>query len=375
MGVSMPLLTLKNLSAGIKKDGKIFKILKDVSFSVDEGEILGLAGESGCGKSMTAFSIPNLLPHPVKILGGEIIFNNNILTSMGEKELYRIRGKEISMIFQDVRQSLNPLIRVGSQITEMLELAGNTDKDANKSLALETLASLGFDEPEKIFDAYPHQLSGGMCQRVMTAITVICRPRLLIADEPSSALDIDSQQRILSLLTEMNRKYKTSILIISHDLSIIRQFCSRFLVMYAGKIIEEGRADALFSPLHPYTNALVKTIQNKEKKGKKLDSIHGKVPSIYDNFSGCPFAPRCVKAQSICSESFPEQKEINGGKVYCHFPHTEYTEGTEKELYREISHKDTKDTKNTKSAVEVEGAEKARSAETVENENKKGGGD
>jgi len=241
----VPLLTVKNLSAGIKKDGKILKILKDVSFSVDEGEIVGLAGESGCGKSMTAHSIPNLLPHPVKILGGEITFNNKNLTSMSEKDLCGIRGKEISMIFQDFKQSLNPLMRAGAQITEMLELSGCMDKESNKSLALETLASLGFDEPEKIFDAYPHQLSGGMCQRVMTAIAVICRPRLLLADEPSSALDIESQQRILSLLTEMNRKYKTSVLIISHDLSIIREFCSRFLVMYDGRIHTEDTEGAV----------------------------------------------------------------------------------------------------------------------------------
>jgi len=314
------LLEVNNLTAGIKKDGKIFQILNGVSFSIDEGEIVGLAGESGCGKSMTALSIPNLLPHPVEILGGEIILDHIPLTSMSEKELCLIRGKEISVIFQDIRQSLNPLIRVGGQITEMLELAGSTDKQANKTQALETLVSLGFEEPEKIFDAFPHQLSGGMCQRVMTAIAVIRKPRLLLADEPSSALDIDSQQRILSLLIEMNRKYKTSVLIISHDLSIIRQFCSRFLVMYAGRIIEEGQAGASFSPLHPYTNALLKAIPEKEKRGKKLNSIHGKVPSVFDNFPGCPFAPRCQKAQSICTQSFPPLKEINGAKVYCYFP-------------------------------------------------------
>jgi ABC-type dipeptide/oligopeptide/nickel transport system ATPase component len=234
------LLEVNNLTAGIKKDGEIFQILKDVSFFIDEGEIVGLAGESGCGKSMTALSIPNLLPKPVKILGGEIIFNNKQLTSLGEKELCGIRGKEISVIFQDVRQSLNPLMRVGGQITEMLELSGSTDREANKTQALEMLVSLGFEEPEKIFDAFPHQLSGGMCQRVMTAIAAIRRPRLLLADEPSSALDMESQQRILSLLLEMNRKYKTAALIISHDLSIIRQFCSRFLVMYAGRIITGG---------------------------------------------------------------------------------------------------------------------------------------
>jgi len=315
------LLEVNNLTAGIKKDGKIFQVLNGVSFSIDEGEIVGLAGESGCGKSMTALSIPNLLPHPVEILGGEIILDHIPLISLSEKELCLIRGKEISVIFQDIRQSLNPLIRVGGQITEMLELAGSIDKEANKTQALETLVSLGFEEPEKIFDAFPHQLSGGMCQRVMTAIAVIRRPRLLLADEPSSALDIDSQQRILSLLTEMNRKYKTSVLIISHDLSIIRQFCNRFLVMYAGRIIEEGQAGASFSPLHPYTNALLRAIPEKEKRGKKLNSIHGKVPSIYDKFPGCPFAPRCQKAQSICTQGeFPPQKEINGAKVHCHFP-------------------------------------------------------
>jgi len=314
------LLEVNNLTAGIKKDGKIFQILNEVSFSIDEGEIVGLAGESGCGKSMTALSIPNLLPHPVEILGGEIILDHIPLTSLSEKELCYIRGKEISVIFQDIRQSLNPLIRVGGQITEMLELAGSTDKEANKTQALETLVSLGFEEPEKIFDAFPHQLSGGMCQRVMTAIAVIRKPRLLLADEPSSALDIDSQQRILSLLSEMNRKHKTSVLIISHDLSIIRQFCSRFLVMYAGRIIEEGQAGASFSPLHPYTNALLKAIPEKEKRGKKLNSIHGKVPSIYDTFPGCPFAPRCEKTQNICTQSFPPQKEIKGAKVHCHFP-------------------------------------------------------
>jgi oligopeptide/dipeptide ABC transporter ATP-binding protein len=314
------LLEVNNLTAGIKKDGKIFQILKGISFSIDEGEIIGLAGESGCGKSMTALSIPNLLPDPIKILDGEVIFNNTKLTSMSEKELCGVRGKEISVIFQDIRQSLNPLMRVGGQITEMLELSGSTDRDANKTQTMEMLVSLGFEEPEKIFDAFPHQLSGGMCQRVMTAIAAIRRPRLLLADEPSSALDLESQRRILSLLLEMNRKYKTSVLIISHDLSIIRQFCRRFLVMYAGKIIEEGSTNALFSPLHPYTNALVKSIPEKGKRKKKLNSIHGQVPSIYDSFLGCPFAPRCVKAQSICSENFPPEKEINVAKVHCHFP-------------------------------------------------------
>ena len=316
------LLEVRNLSAGVKKDGKIFNAVNNVSFVIDEGEIVGLAGESGCGKSMTCLSIPNLLPEDAKITGGEIIYNNQVLTSMSEPELRRIRGKEISVIFQEPHLSLNPLIRAGDQITETLELSGSSDKTKNKTSALEMLKSLGFDEPEKIFDAYPHQLSGGMCQRVMTAFAAINRPRLLLADEPSSALDFESQERILSLLTEMNRNFKTTVIIISHDLSIIQKFCSRFLVMYAGRIVEEGKAQAFFSPLHPYTNALVKAVPDKNKRGKKLDNIHGKVPSIEDRFDGCPFAPRCKKTQSICLESLPSVKETDGGKVHCFFPET-----------------------------------------------------
>jgi len=319
------LLEVRNLSAGVKKDGKIFNAVNNVSFVIDEGEIVGLAGESGCGKSMTCLSIPNLLPEDAKITGGEIIYNNQVLTSMSEPELRRIRGKEISVIFQEPHLSLNPLIRAGDQITETLELSGSSDKTKNKTTALEMLKSLGFDEPEKIFDAYPHQLSGGMCQRVMTAFAAINRPRLLLADEPSSALDFESQERILSLLTEMNRNFKTTVIIISHDLSIIQKFCSRFLVMYAGRIVEEGKAQAFFSPLHPYTNALVKAVPDKNKRGKKLDNIHGKVPSIEDRFDGCPFAPRCKKTQSICLESFPSVKETDGGKVHCFFPETGVT--------------------------------------------------
>jgi peptide/nickel transport system ATP-binding protein len=244
------LLEVNNLTAGIKKDGTLLQILNGVNFFIDEGEIVGLTGESGCGKTMTALSISNLLPDPIKILDGEVLFNDIPLTTLTEKELCSIRGKEISVIFQDTRQSLNPLMRVGAQITEMPELSGSADK----TRALETLASLGFEEPELVFESFPHQLSGGMCQRVMAAIAAIRRPRLLLADEPSSAQDMESQQRVLSLLIEMNRKYKTSVLIISHDLSIIRQFCSRFLVMRAGKIIEESSTDSHFSALYPYGN-------------------------------------------------------------------------------------------------------------------------
>ena len=322
------LLEVRNLSIGIKKGGKTFNAVNQINFSVNEGEILGIAGESGCGKSLTALSILNLLPEAAKIVHGEIIFdnrslNNSSLTSLNKNETHRTGKREISMIFQEVRQSLNPLLKAGSQITETLEIAGGRDREKNRAVVLEMLESLGFDEPEKIFNAYPHQLSGGMCQRVMAAIAAIDRPRLLLADEPSSALDEDSQNRILSLLAKMNSDYKTTVIIISHDLSIIQKFCSRFIVMYAGRIVEEGQSQSFFSPLHPYTKALVRAIPDKNKRGQKLTNIHGKVPSIEDNLTGCPFAPRCKKTKSVCLEIFPPASEFDERhKVHCHFPET-----------------------------------------------------
>jgi len=368
----MPLLEVRNLTVGKyavhdKFRENLLKAIDNIGFSIEEGEIAGIAGESGCGKSMTALSIINLLPAEMRIAGGEIIFNNQSLLKMTERELCAIRGRDIGIIFQDTRQSLNPMMRAGDQITEMLELQktgiveqGKRNREnetgklrqktktreqrlesikrkiKNKEQVLEILKSIGFNHPEKVFDAFPHQLSGGMCQRVVTAMAAICRPKLLLADEPSSSLDEDSYKRVLSLLLEMNQKYKTSLLIISHDLSIIKQFCSRYLIMYAGKIIEEGPASSLYSPLHPYTQALLEALPAKEKRGKHLENIPGKVPAIEDNFPGCPFAPRCKKAQKICRESFPPltfhdknkniiseiiPEKING-KAHCYFPET-----------------------------------------------------
>ena len=327
------MLKVQNLTACIKKDGKEFKILNDISFTIDEGEVLGVAGESGCGKSMTALSIAKLLPQAVKITNGKIIYKSCDLTPLSEKEMCGIRGKEISVIFQDVRQALNPTMKAGKQITETLELERDHKKinkeqrQKNKELTLEILASLGFNDPQKTFDAFPHQLSGGMCQRIMTAIAAIRRPKLLLGDEPSSSLDEESQRQCLSMLMKMNRDYKMSLLLISHDLSIIQQYCSRFIIMYAGRIVEEGPAEMFFSPLHPYTLALLKAIPHKDKRGKILENIPGKVPSVEDQLPGCPFAPRCPKAQSICKETFPPEYFHRKGevgaqsrKVYCYFP-------------------------------------------------------
>jgi oligopeptide/dipeptide ABC transporter ATP-binding protein len=327
----MALLEARNLTINIRRGKKYYKAVDGINFKIDTGEIIALAGESGSGKSLTALSIPGLLSTRTKIAGGEILYSSDDgtidLCKTEEKSLRQIRGKEISMIFQEPRQSLNPLMKVGAQITEALELhIGKTTNRlaANKSaanklavnkLTLEMLEKLQFPQPEKIMAAWPHQLSGGMCQRVMIAISAICRPRLLIADEPTTALDTVNQNHILELLKQINREFGTAILFISHDISMARHFCSRFMVMYSGRIIEEGPSEAILSsPLHPYTIALAASIPCKENKGKPLANIPGRAPPLEITLPGCHFAPRCPKAQTQFKESLPPLAEAGNGR-------------------------------------------------------------
>jgi peptide/nickel transport system ATP-binding protein len=266
-----------------------------------------------------------LLPPAAKINGGTINYqkiNGDTvnLCSLDEKALRQIRGKEISMIFQEPRQSLNPLMRIGAQIAETLEFH-LVDKKAANEAALSMLYKLKFPQPEKIFNAWPHQLSGGMCQRVMIAIATICRPRLLVADEPITALDMANQNHILSLLKDINAEFGTAILFISHDLSVVRHFSSRVMVMYAGKIIEEGPTQTILSaPAHPYTIGLVGAIPRKENRGKPLANIPGRPPSLEESLSGCLFAPRCPQAQGRCTAEVPAWTDMGGGhRVRCFF--------------------------------------------------------
>ncbi|MDR0553661.1 MAG: ABC transporter ATP-binding protein [Treponema sp.] len=325
MPKTTPLLEVSRLSIGIRRETELLSAVDDISFSVRRGEILGIVGESGCGKSLTCLSIVNLLPEAAKITGGTIAYfqenaeNARNMASLSERELCRIRGKEIAMIFQEPRQSLNPLEKIGPQITETLELHGMKNRKTARQLALEMLTTLGFGEPEAVFRSYPHQLSGGMCQRVMIAIAAICRPRLLIADEPSAALDAAAQDQILALLGRINRDFNTAILFVSHDLSVVHRFCERFLVMYAGKILEEGPAELLFSaPAHPYTKGLTGAIPRKERRGSPLANIPGRVPSIESRLPGCPFAPRCAQAQAQCSAAFPPEARLSAEhRVHC----------------------------------------------------------
>jgi oligopeptide/dipeptide ABC transporter ATP-binding protein len=324
----MAMLEVRNLSISVRRGNKYYTAVDGIDFRINEGEIIALPGESGSGKSLTALSIPRLLSTRAKIAGGEILYSTNgtiDLCKIEEKSLRQIRGKEISMIFQEPRQSLNPLMKIGAQITETLELhaspSGQNKITAN-ALALEMLQKLQFPQPEKIMDALPHQLSGGMCQRVMIAIAAICRPRLLIADEPTTALDTVNQNHILALLRQINHEFGTAILFISHDISMARHFCGRFMVMYSGRIIEEGPTEAILSaPLHPYTIALAASVPRKENRGNTLANIPGRSPPLEEPPAGCHFAPRCPGAQARCKEFLPSLADTGGGHyVRCFLP-------------------------------------------------------
>jgi peptide/nickel transport system ATP-binding protein len=320
----MALLEVRDLSIGVRRKKETPLAVDGLRFDIEAGEILGLAGESGCGKTLTALSILRLLPPGAAIKGGDIWYRPGILadrtaplslSSAGEDALGRIRGKEISIIFQEPRQSLNPLMRIGEQIAEPLELHGIKDRKAAKTAALDMICRLGLPEPERIFRAFPHQLSGGMCQRVMIGIAVICRPRLLIADEPTTALDAAVQDQILALLGEVNRDLGAAILFISHDLAVVRGFCRRFLVMYAGKIVEQGPAEALIAgPAHPYTRGLLGAIPGRDRRDRPLANIPGSAPSIEERLPGCSFAPRCPKALRRCFEIAPPETDLGGGR-------------------------------------------------------------
>jgi len=311
------LLSVRNLSIGIHRSmdsGKdnLLSSVEDISFDIYPGEILGIVGESGSGKSLTALSIPGLLGETKVVTGGSILFRDeaspvrNLLT-LSEEEMETIRGKKISMVFQEPFSSLNPLLKIGDQIAETLELHGEKNRDAIRKQVRELLLKLKFPEPEAVMDSYPHRLSGGMCQRIMIALAIICRPRLLIADEPTTALDQNTQNQIIKLLKEINQDLSISILFISHDLELIKSLCSRVVVMYSGRILEDGDTEEVFyRPAHEYTKGLLGCIPGLAKRGKDLASIPGKIPSLEEGRpGGCPFHPRCFKAQAACKHEFP----------------------------------------------------------------------
>ena len=283
------------------------KALNDVSIHLKEGEVLGIVGESGSGKSVTAYSLMGLTAHPGKLIGGTLQFNGHEIEEMGEKEMRKIRGKEISIIFQDPMTSLNPVYTIGNQITAVIRLHIDKDKKQAYARAKELLELVGINEPEKRLKQYPHELSGGMRQRVMIAIALACEPKLLIADEPTTALDVTIQAQILELMMELKDKLGMAIIMITHDLGVVASMCDRIAVMYAGRIVEYGTTDDIFyRPHHMYTKGLIRSIPRLDtKEHERLVPIEGTPVDLLNPPAGCPFAPRCEACMKICLREMP----------------------------------------------------------------------
>ena len=283
------------------------KSLNDVSIQLKEGEVLGIVGESGSGKSVTAYSLMGLTAHPGKLLGGELSFNGHQIEKMTDKEMRKIRGNEISIIFQDPMTSLNPVYTIGNQITEVIRLHTDKNGEQAKARARELLELVGINEPDKRLKQYPHELSGGMRQRVMIAIALACEPKLLIADEPTTALDVTIQAQILELMMELKDKLGMAIIMITHDLGVVASMCERIAVMYAGRIVEYGTTDDIFyHPKHQYTKGLIRSIPRLDtKEHERLVPIEGTPVDLLNPPEGCPFAPRCDAAMKICLREMP----------------------------------------------------------------------
>ncbi len=289
------------------------KALNDVSLTMNKGDVLGIVGESGSGKSVTAYSVMGLTAHPGKLVSGRIVFDSQEISSLPEKEMRKLRGNEVSMIFQDPMTSLNPVYTVGNQICEAILFHTDKKKSEAKERALELLELVGINEPQKRFKQYPHELSGGMRQRVMIAMALACEPKLLIADEPTTALDVTIQAQILELMMELKEKIGMSIIMITHDLGIVADMCDKIAVMYAGKVVEFGSVDEIFyNSEHEYTKGLLNSIPKLyQKERTKLVAIEGTPVDMLNVPKGCPFAPRCPKTMKICLREKPPYTDIS----------------------------------------------------------------
>jgi peptide/nickel transport system ATP-binding protein len=311
-----PLLSVRNLVTAFDTDGGIIRAVDDVSFDVPEGSTLGLVGESGCGKSVTSLSIMRLLPTPPgRVLGGQVIYRGKDLLTLPERQMRALRGDRISMIFQEPMTSLNPVYTVGSQIVEVLRIHRPISRRDARKRAIELLELVGIASPSTRVDSYPHELSGGMRQRVMIAMALACEPDLLIADEPTTALDVTIQAQILDLLRRLQEKLSMSVILITHDLGVVAEFAQKMVVMYAGRVVEEGSVADLFSrPMHPYTQGLLRSIPAAGRNGnlseggkpRRLTTIEGVLPSLSELPPGCRFQERCRYARERCENEEPE---------------------------------------------------------------------
>lgn len=313
------ILEVRNLKTNFYTKAGVAPAINDISFNIGKGKTLGVVGESGCGKSMTALSVMKLIPSPPgKIVGGEILFEGRDLLKLPEKDMRSIRGKDISMIFQEPMTSLNPVLTVGSQIMEALEMHGRISKKEARGITLNMLELVKIPDPGKRIDEYPHQMSGGMRQRVMIAMALCCNPKLLIADEATTALDVTIQAQILHLIRDLKKRMNTAVMFITHDLGVISQLADEVMVMYAGNIVEQASTRDIFrNPLHPYTRGLLSCIPGINTKNKKLQVIKGMVPSLYALPQGCPFCPRCDAAVEECKSVKPDLTDRDGHRVSC----------------------------------------------------------
>jgi len=321
------LIQVKNLQTSFFTPEGEVRAIDGVSFEIGEGKTLGLVGESGCGKSVTSLSIMRLIQSPPgKIVGGEILYRGRDLLKLDNESMRKIRGNEISMIFQEPMTSLNPVFTVGNQIGEAIKLHQGLGKRETRAKTIEMLRLVKIADPESRVDSYPHQLSGGMRQRVMIAMALSCNPSLLIADEPTTALDVTIQAQILDLMKELQQRIGMALLLITHDLGVVAEQADDVAIMYAGKIVERSSTQAIFNqPFHPYTVGLLNSLPSSGgAKKQRLDAIPGVVPSPLDLPSGCRFRDRCPKAAPVCAESEPQLVEQAAGhRVACHFPHSE----------------------------------------------------
>jgi oligopeptide/dipeptide ABC transporter ATP-binding protein len=316
-----PLLAVRNLTTVFDVPGRPVVAVDDVSFEIRKGETLGLVGESGSGKSVTAFSVLQLLDTPGRIVGGEVKFQGRDLLTLPENEVRKVRGAGIGLVFQEPMAALNPVMRVGDQISESLIVHNLAGRREARTRSVELMRAVRITDPERRVDDYPHQLSGGMRQRVMIAVALACRPPLVIADEPTTALDVTVQAQILELLRDMKQEFDLSLLLITHDLGVIAETADRVAVMYAGRIVEQGPVREIFRrPLHPYTQGLLASIPGGEA-GSRLRAIEGVVPNLAALPPGCTFAPRCPFRMEVCTTAVPALVEIEPGhhvRCYLH---------------------------------------------------------